>query len=235
MIFILRENNNEDYLNYVEKKEIIAQNYVNGKYEGDEDFLKKYLYYCKSLRPVLNQDAQKNINDYYIEMGKIGISGLPRRLDSLMRITTSIAKLKLKEIADVDDAQEAIVFYNKGLDDFNQAINLSDNPRDIAYQEIRKIVELTNGLPISLTEAAEKACESNENIRYYLLKKDKVQEDAKNMLDNKTKKLKLSNSHHLKGIMDLLRKDDCIQIVNEKHIDLRWKGDRNAGTIFAKR
>jgi replicative DNA helicase Mcm len=229
LIFIFKENNQENYLrSYAERKNAISQDFVNGKYEGNEDFLQKYLYYCKRLKPVINQEAQKKINDYYIEMGKVGISGLPRRLDSLMRITISIAKLKLKLIADVYDAQEAITFYNEGLDDFNQAVKLSDNPGDIAYQEIRKIIKLHNGVPISLIEAAEKACESNENIRHYLLKKDNSQDDNNNVVNNKTK-LKLSNSHHLKVVMDLLRKDDCIQIINEKPIELRWKGNRNDG------
>jgi DNA replicative helicase MCM subunit Mcm2 (Cdc46/Mcm family)/DNA polymerase elongation subunit (family B) len=233
LIFILRENNNENYLrHYAQKKEIIAKNFVNDEYEGDEEFLKKYVYYCKSLRPVLSQDAQKRINDYYIEMGKVGISGLPRRLDSLMRITVSIAKLKLKSIADEDDAQEAIVFYNEGLDDFNQAVKLSDNPRDIAYQEIKKIVKLNNGLPMSLTEAAEKACENNETIQHYLLKKEDSLNDNNNLIRNKTKKLKLSHNWHLKGVMDLLRKDDDIQIVNEKPIEVRWKDNRKDGALL---
>ena len=157
-------------------------------------------------------------------MGKVGISGLPRRLDSLMRITISIAKLKLKTIADVDDAEEAIIFYNEGLDDFNQAVKLCDNPRDITYQEIRKIVNLNNGIPIPLTEAAEKACQSNENIRHYLLKKDDTSDISCSLNNNKAKKLKLSNSHHLKVVMELLRKDDCIQIVNEKPIKLTGRG-----------
>ncbi len=231
LIFIFKENNQESYLrSYAERKNIIAQNFRDGKYEGNEDFLQKYLYYCKRLKPELSQEAQKKINEFYIEMGKVGISGLPRRLDSLLRITISIAKLKLKTEADTDDAQEAITFYNEGLDDFNQAVKLSDNPRDIAYQEIRKIVNLNNGIPIPLTEAAEKACQSNENIRHYLLKKDDDTSDNRCSLnDNKAKKLKLSNSHHLKVVMELLRKDDCIQIINEKPIELRWKGNRNDG------
>ncbi len=195
------------------------------KENNQENHLRSY-----AVRPPINQEAQKKINEFYIEMGKVGISGLPRRLDSLMRITMSIAKLNLKTEADVNDAEEAITFYNEGLDDFNQAVKLSDNPRDIAYQEIRKIVKMKNGILISLTEAAEKACESNENIRHYLLKKDDNTSDNRCSLNNnKAKKLKLSNSHHLKVVMELLRKDDCIQIVYEKPIELRWKGDRKDG------
>ncbi|MDF0682295.1 MAG: hypothetical protein P0116_15160, partial [Candidatus Nitrosocosmicus sp.] len=231
LIFIFKENNQESYLrSYAERKNIIAQDFKDGKYEGNEDFLQKYLYYCKRLKPEIHQEAQKKINEFYIEMGKVGISGLPRRLDSLMRITISIAKLKLKSIADVDDAEEAITFYNEGLDDFNQAVKLADNPRDIAYQEIRKIVKLNNGIPISLTDAAEKTCESNGNIRHYLIKNaDSLNDNSNINNNNKVKKLKLCNSHHLKVVMDLLRKDDCIQIVNEKPIELRWKGDGKVG------
>ena len=57
-------------------------------------------------------------------MGKAGISGLPRKLDSLIRITIAFAKLKLKSIADMEDAREAMLFFNEGLKYFNQTSEL---------------------------------------------------------------------------------------------------------------
>ena len=133
----------------------------------------KYLLYSKILKPELTEEAHTALVQFYVSIGKIGVSGLPRKLDSLTRLAIATAKLKLKNIADANDAQEVIKFYNDILKNFNQAIHLSKNPRDLTYDLIRQIIKEHNGSPILLTDAAKTACDRDSSVKCHLLGKKK--------------------------------------------------------------
>ncbi len=218
LIFVLRENKDPEYLQkYVEEKKKVCENYKAGLYEGNEEFIKKYIAYARTFKPVLTNDAYSLLKEFYINMGYSGISGLPRKFDSLIRITVAIAKLKLKNTADLDDAEEAMMFYNKQLEYFNWATRLATHPRDIAYSKIKEIVKEKEGLPILLTNAAIEASVRDQDTKYYLLGQGKFKNKT-------TDTLKLNNSYQLKQILILLRNDDtCIQIIQEKPMTVRWK------------
>jgi replicative DNA helicase Mcm len=124
LIFVFRENTEPSYLGrYANKRKKTAEDYKRGLYDGNEEFIKKYLLYARSFKPELTEEAYSLLKSFFINMGKAGISGLPRKLDSLIRITSAIAKLKLKNTADIDDAQEAILFYNTILNNLNSKID----------------------------------------------------------------------------------------------------------------
>jgi hypothetical protein len=219
LIFVLREKKDPDYLQrYVEEKKKVSENYENGLYEGNEEFIAKYIAFARTFKPVLTNDAYSFIKEFYINMGYSGISGLPRKFDSLIRITIAIAKLKLKNTADVDEAEEAVIFYNKRLEYFNSATRLATHPRDKAFLKIKEIVKEKNGLPILLTDAAIEASKNEQDIKFYLLGQGKLKN--KDIED-----LKLNNSYQLKQILIFLRNDPCIQIIQEKPITLLWKKD----------
>jgi replicative DNA helicase Mcm len=221
LIFVFRENTDEAYLlRFTKQRKIVAENYKKGVYEGNEEFIIKYLLYSRGFKPELTEEAHSLLEQFYIRMGKSGVSGLPRKLDSLMRLTIATAKLKLKSIADAQDAQEVISFYNDILKNFNQAVFISKNPRDLSFDLIRQIIKEHNGSPMLLTDAARTACDRDPNIKYHLLgKKENHSIDSNNNIDA----LKLNQNHHLKEILTLLRKDDLIQITQEKPMAMRWK------------
>jgi hypothetical protein len=217
LIFVLRENKDPGYLQrYVEEKKKVSENYEKGLYEGNEEFIRKYIAFARTLKPVLTNDAYSFLKEFYINMGYSGISGLPRKFDSLIRITVAIAKLKLKNTADVDEAEEAIIFYNKRLEYFNSAAGLATHPRDKAFLKIKEIIKEKNGLPILLTDAAIEASKKEQGIEFYLLGQGKFK-------NKKIEDLKLNNSYQLKQILIFLRNDACIQIIQEKPTTLRWK------------
>jgi replicative DNA helicase Mcm len=222
LIFIFRENTNPSYLaRYADRRKNIAEDYRNRVYEDNEEFIKKYLLYARSLNPNLSEEAFSLLKSFYIDMGMSRVLGLPRKLDSLIRITISISKLKLKSIADVKDAQEAITIYNDTLKAFNQKVLLSANLRDISYEQIRKVIKENNGSSISLTDAAIKAAEQNIDVKYYLKIKD--DDDDGDIRES----LKSNENWHLREILKLFRNDDSMQIVQERPTILRWKGKNN--------
>jgi DNA replicative helicase MCM subunit Mcm2 (Cdc46/Mcm family) len=68
-------------------------------------------------------------------MGMVGVRGLPRKLESLESTALAIAKLKLKDVVDVEEVTEAMQFYNVILQHFRQSAAISKNPRIIVYDE----------------------------------------------------------------------------------------------------
>jgi replicative DNA helicase Mcm len=217
LIFVLREKKDPQYLQrYAEEKKKVSENYKAGLYDGNEEFIRKYILHTRNFKPVLTSDAFSLLKEYFINMGYAGISGLARKFDSLLRITLAIAKLKLKNMAEIDDAEEAMMFYNEGLKSFNLATQLVTRPRDRSFLAIKEIIKENNGSPIFLTDAAIEASKRNQEIKYHLLGQGKLKNNSN--IDS----LRLNNSHALQEILILLRNDTNVQIIKEKPITLRW-------------
>jgi replicative DNA helicase Mcm len=76
------------------------------------DFIYKYIQYAVNKTAILSDEADKVIKQLYVELRQqtkdAGGSITPRQLESAIRLTEAIAKAKLKEIADEDDAKEAV-------------------------------------------------------------------------------------------------------------------------------
>jgi replicative DNA helicase Mcm len=78
----------------------------------DIDLLGKYLTYSKRFDPVLSQEAEDRIFDYYLQMRNVDsedmITVTPRQLEALVRLATARARLLLKDKVDASDAERAI-------------------------------------------------------------------------------------------------------------------------------
>jgi hypothetical protein len=83
--------------------------------------------------------------------------------------------MKLKSHADIE-VKEAIVFffyfYNVILLNYQQAITVSRNPRDIIYEEVCKVVERHQDYNTTYIDAIMLACSRKEEIKHYLGDKD---------------------------------------------------------------
>jgi len=83
--------------------------------------LRKYLSYCKKIRPKLTQEAAERLNNFFLEMRKLSSGGLapiaitPRQLESLIRLSEARAKSFLREEVLVEDAEAAIALMKKSL------------------------------------------------------------------------------------------------------------------------
>lgn len=116
--------------------------------------------------PAITEEAM--LSEYWIGMAKNGIRGLHRKLDTIERIAIAIAKLKLKGSVDVEEAREAMQFYNVMLLNYQQTVPLSRNPRDIIYEEVCKIVKERQDIGISYFKAIRIACSRKGEIKHYL-------------------------------------------------------------------
>ena len=91
--------------------------------KGDEEIidsedLRNYIFYARTLNPTPTDEALKKINKYWVLLrtssvgcsSKINISA--RQLNALNRLSRSSAKLRLSNVADVTDANNAIILYD---------------------------------------------------------------------------------------------------------------------------
>ncbi|MFX1452384.1 MAG: minichromosome maintenance protein MCM [Promethearchaeota archaeon] len=79
------------------------------------DLLNKYIRYArKNVKPVLQGDAQKRINDFYLEMRGSGesenspIAISSRQLEGLIRLAEAHARMALRNDVNLEDAESAI-------------------------------------------------------------------------------------------------------------------------------
>lgn len=75
--------------------------------------LRDYLAYAKEhIHPKLSEDAQQRLIQAYVDMRKVGsgrgqISAYPRQLESLIRLSEAHAKVRLSQVVEVIDVEEA--------------------------------------------------------------------------------------------------------------------------------
>lgn len=87
----------------------------------DMAILKKYLAYAKTyVKPRLSEEASQSLIHAYVNMRKIGsgsgkITAYPRQLESLIRIAEARAKVRLSNIVEERDIQEALRLYQEAI------------------------------------------------------------------------------------------------------------------------
>lgn len=75
--------------------------------------LRDYLAYAKDhVHPTLSDDAQQRLIQAYVDMRKVGagrgqISAYPRQLESLIRLAEAHAKVRLSNVVQIEDVEEA--------------------------------------------------------------------------------------------------------------------------------
>ena len=78
------------------------------------DLLTEYVSYARAnVQPVLSDEASEELVEGYVEMRRMGgsrkvITATPRQLESLIRLSESLARMRLSAVVDRDDAKEAL-------------------------------------------------------------------------------------------------------------------------------
>ena len=135
----------------------------------------------------------------------------PRRRDSLYRTAKAIARLKLKDVVDVDDADEAVKFYNIILIQLENTVSIPNDPRDETCNECMTILQQYKKLGgISLDELFKKACENNQQVSDYLVGL------------NNNKSLRIDKNHKTRAIYAMLVDKQNVRKVGENPIVLKW-------------
>ena len=174
-------------------------------YDNYDNFLRKYLMYARTFEPIFSEEARAMLNDYLVNMAGVGVTGLPRKLESLESTAIALAKLKLKNVVEAEEATETMEFFNTILLHFKQTAIISKNPRDIAYSECVNILK-ESSFPLSSDELIKSACKRNEQVRHYIGDKYDLEKNKK-----------------VRQVMDLLRQDSThIKVISQRPLAFVW-------------
>lgn len=98
--------------------------HINDGHSDDEvnqEIFKEYILRAKALRPVLTQEAAAYITAEYAQIRQLKnqkslvVNVTPRLLETLIRLGTAHAKLRLSELVEVEDAQEAVSMVKENI------------------------------------------------------------------------------------------------------------------------
>ena len=210
--FIFKDRNESEEIDeFADKLSKVADKIDKGELPDSTPFLIKYLQFAKQFNPILTEEARDMLTDFYKEIRKKNF-GSPRVLKTLRKLAKAIARLKLKNIVDEEDAKEAMRFYNVMLYDFQKIVVIRDHPRDIAFQECVSI--LKDGKSFGgfiFKDLIEKVCQRNEQLaRHFGYGKVSLQ---------------IKHNKKSRNVYDMLLNDSKINKIGEKPIVLQWLSD----------
>jgi len=183
----------------------------SSKIPNYDEFITKYLIYAKRFNPTISDEAETILNEYYIGIARTVDS--PRVRDTLFRVARMVARLKLKNVVDAEDALEVCQFYNVILNEHDQVINIPANPRDVTLNECLYVLEATQA-PIAFEELIKRVCNKDAYIKTY------IGED-----------LKVRDNKKLRTILDMMLQNSHVKRIYIKPVVLQWisKKEREEG------
>ena len=101
----------------------------------DAELLRKYVSFAKTIKPVLSEEALKQLSDFYLAMRSASeTEGSPvaitaRQLESLVRVAEARARVALRKEVTAEDAGAAITIMKRSLEEVG--IDLSSYKMDI--------------------------------------------------------------------------------------------------------
>ena len=162
------------------------------------EFLKKYITYIKQLKPILTQSAIDVLVQEWSELRSI--SGrktqpiTPRTFETLIRLSTASAKIRLSENVEKIDAEEAISLLRFSIFGENGPIkSLNNNNKNKLIKEKNKKVQTTESSD-SFEEDQEEEEEKKE-IKKLKIKKIKIKIQEK--LPEKSKSLNIDEKRKI--------------------------------------
>ena len=128
----------------------------------DESFIVKYIHYARQLRPLITEDTKKKISKWYAEMRKKH-QITARLVDAAIRLAEAVAKAKLKDVVDEEDAEEAIniiteclkeIAYDPetGIFDVDKIVGIHKSEREKLDAVLDAIKELSDNNPDVLVD-----------------------------------------------------------------------------------
>jgi DNA replicative helicase MCM subunit Mcm2 (Cdc46/Mcm family) len=133
--------------------------------------------YARRINPVLSDEAKEMLTEYYIELAT-NHHVSPRFQETLFRLAKAMARLKLKNIVDTDDAKETMQFYNTIMLQYQQVVKIPESPKYITYIECVDILKMSK-VAISFEELLRKVCQRNEQSKNYLGYDLKIRKNGK--------------------------------------------------------
>ena len=107
----------------------------------DTEMLRKYIGYAKRIKPVITDEVEEVLRDFYVKMRTASVKGgevaaisiTARQLESLIRLAEARARGHLREEVTVEDAEAAITLMQKSLKQVGIDLATGEFDIDILY------------------------------------------------------------------------------------------------------
>lgn len=141
LIFVVLDKS-DYYLDCLISEHVINNHSIMVQKEvEDSNGFRDYIKACKNIKPMLTKEASKVVIEEYTKFRQIKnkkeqiVSITPRMLETIIRLSTANAKLRLSEITEVYDVEQAIELLNSTL--FQQVVNQNKRHKtENEYEEI---------------------------------------------------------------------------------------------------
>jgi replicative DNA helicase Mcm len=201
LIFAFKDNRDESILADYASRKSEMEDRPSPDYTA---YLAKHIMYAKLRypKPRFSYEAKDMLNQYYVSI-RIRY-GSPRIMDTIYRLAQNIARLKLKNIVDANDAKETVQFYNFILQQLDMVVASPSNPRDVVYEECLGIL-IESRFAISFEELVKSACERNKQVERYI-----------------GSSFKIADNRKLRSVLDMLRNHSRIREIQIKPVVLEY-------------
>jgi hypothetical protein len=131
------------------------------------NFLKKYIFYVKTIEPKWIGNAEERLNRFWIKARLKGIAG-NRSFFSIKRIAEAQAKLNLSWEVDDIIANKTMHSLQLMFLQYGKVIEQIQNPRDLTIDTFYNILKENNKTGYTVGELCKKGSEKNKQVKEYL-------------------------------------------------------------------
>jgi len=131
----------------------------------DMKLMRRYIALCKSMNPTVPDTLADYITGAYVEMRKEARNNKDmtftsaRTLLAILRLATALARLRLAQVVEKEDVNEAMRLMEMSRDSLNsitqEVTGRSKNPTDQIYQMIREMAPSTGVKSVKLSDVQE--------------------------------------------------------------------------------
>ena len=170
-------------------------------------FLQMYLEYSRKIEPEISPEARSMVAQYYVNLNKCNRNLRSKRvLETLIRLSKKVAKLRLKDVVESEDVFHATKFYNILINCYLPSLAvIPQDPFIRCIERCRNILE-EKGIPTLFSEILKRACFNDEYIRSYITGSQSGKVEDCQLTPDKNKKIR--------KIRKMLKKDENILIID---------------------
>ena len=175
----------------------------------DHAFLRKVIEHAKSFDPILSEEAEAMITDYWSSLN-ILVFPTNRVLETIIRVSIAFAGLHFSNIVTSEIVKEAINFLTRMYYTFDSNVAVVQDPREATCYEIAKFLQQSPNMPYDFQDCINYATDHNTLVEAYL---------GKSPVNNNNSKYRDIADRFKQGLVG----DGLISIVNMNPLTLIFK------------
>jgi DNA replicative helicase MCM subunit Mcm2 (Cdc46/Mcm family) len=133
----------------------------------DYTFLRKVIEHAKSFKPVMSDEAEAMIIDFWTSLD---MKTFPtnRVLETIVRVSMAFTRLHFSNTVTAHIEEQAIKFLTEMYQAFDRNVVVVQDPREVACHEIAKFLQENANMPYDFQDCINYAADNNSLVQTYL-------------------------------------------------------------------